>query len=179
MSPGDRVAIFAATSADWTVADFGILCAGGVVVPVYHTNSPEECAYVLAHSEARAIFCGDAEQAAKVAQIRNQCPRLEHVICFDASRPAAISLAALRRRGDEVGADALAERVRSRGYDDLATIVYTSGTTGPPKGCMLTHGNLLETARMYANELGIGEQHVPRTSSCRWPTSSPGSLRRS
>jgi long-chain acyl-CoA synthetase len=160
IQPGDRVAIFAVTSADWTLADFGVFCAGGVVAPIYHTNSAEECAYVLGHSEARAVFCGDAEQAEKVTQIRNRCPALAHVICFDASRPGAMSLAQLGRRGDGVSADAVAERLKSRDRDDLATLVYTSGTTGPPKGCMLAHGNLLETARMYADELQIGEHHV-------------------
>ncbi len=157
---GDRVAIFAATSADWTLADFGILVAGGVVAPVYHTNSAEECAYVLAHSEARAVFCGDAEQAGRVAEVRSRCPRLEHVICFDQARPGAISLADLCRRAPEVPPDAVAERLAGRDRSDLATLVYTSGTTGPPKGCMLTHGNMLETARMYADELGMGERHV-------------------
>jgi len=160
IAPGDRVAIFAATSADWTLADFAILCAGGVVVPVYHTNSADECAYVLAHSEARAVFCGDAGQAGRVAQIRDRCPRLEHVISFGAAAPGAIGLADLARRGAEVAPEAVAERAAGRDRDDLATLVYTSGTTGPPKGCMLTHGNLLETARMYTDELGIGEHHV-------------------
>ncbi len=160
LAPGDRVAIFAATSADWTVADFGALCAGAVVAPVYHTNSAEECAYVLAHSEARVVFCGDGEQAAKVAQVRSRCPRLEEVIRFDRAEAGAISLGDLCRQGEAVPADAIAERLAARHRDDLASLVYTSGTTGPPKGCMLTHGNLLETARMYSDELGIGEGHV-------------------
>ena len=64
---GDRVAILGATSAEWTMADYGALCAGAVVTPIYHTNSPEECAYVLAHSGARLVFCEDPAQAAKIA----------------------------------------------------------------------------------------------------------------
>ncbi len=158
--PGDRVAIFAATSAEWTLADFGILCTGGVVAPVYHTNSAEECAYVLAHSEARVVFCGDAEQAAKVAQVRERCPALEHVIRFDRAEPGAMSLGDLCRLGDEIAADAVTDRLAAPDRDDVATLVYTSGTTGPPKGCMLTHGNMLETARMYSDELRIGERHT-------------------
>ncbi|HZE06690.1 MAG TPA: AMP-binding protein, partial [Solirubrobacteraceae bacterium] len=160
IEPGDRVAIFATTSADWTVADFGILCAGGVVTPVYHTNSAQECEYVLAHSGARAVFCGDAEQAQKVAQIRDRCPDLEHVIAFAPGVPGTIDLDALRLRGAAIAREMISDRLAARARDDLATIVYTSGTTGPPKGCLLTHGNMLETARMYAEELNIGEQHV-------------------
>ena len=79
---GDRVAILGLTSADWTLADCGSLCAGAVVTPIYHTNSPEECAYVLDHSQARLVFCDDAAQLAKIEQIRDRCPMLEHVVTF-------------------------------------------------------------------------------------------------
>ena len=83
IEPGDRVAIFATTSAEWTLADCGALCAGAVVAPVYHTNSADECAYVLGHSGAARRLLRDAAQAAKIAQIREQCPQLEHVIMLD------------------------------------------------------------------------------------------------
>jgi acyl-CoA synthetase (AMP-forming)/AMP-acid ligase II len=82
IEPGDRVSILGLTSADWTLADCGSLCAGAVVTPIYQTNSAEECAYVLGHSEARLVFCDEAEQAAKIAQIRDRCPSLEHVVLF-------------------------------------------------------------------------------------------------
>jgi long-chain acyl-CoA synthetase len=80
IEPGDRVAILGLTSADWTLCDCGAMCAGPVVTPIYHTNSPEECAYVLAHSDSRLIFCEDAAQAAKVAQIRDRCPELGGIV---------------------------------------------------------------------------------------------------
>src|SRR6516165_1065738 len=79
IQPGDRVAILGATSPEWTIADCGSLCAGAVVTPIYHTNSPEECAYVLDHSQARLVFCEDEAQMAKVEQVRDRCPMLEHV----------------------------------------------------------------------------------------------------
>lgn len=101
IAPGDRVAILGLTSAEWTLADCGSLCAGSVVTPIYHTNSPEECAYVLAHSEARVIFCGDADQAAKIEQIRSRCPSLQHVVLFD-SGSTEMSLDDLRARGEEI-----------------------------------------------------------------------------
>ena len=79
IGPGDRVAILGNTRPEWTLADIGAICAGATVVPVYHTNSPEECAYVLAHSEARILICEDAEQRDKVESVRSQLPALEHV----------------------------------------------------------------------------------------------------
>ena len=80
---GDHVAILAGTRPEWTLADLGALCAGATVVPIYQTNSPEECEYILAHAGVRAIFCEDAEQVAKIAQVREGCPALEHIIVFD------------------------------------------------------------------------------------------------
>lgn len=154
---GDRIAIFAATSPEWTLADFGSLCAGGVVVPIYHTSSAEECAYVLDNSGASIVFCGDTEQASKVAQAHGRC--LKYVIMLDGAADGAITLAELRERGHGIAGNAISERLATRTRKDLATLVYTSGTTGPPKGCMLTHENLLEAVRMYINELSINETH--------------------
>jgi long-chain acyl-CoA synthetase len=163
---GERVAILASTRSEWTLADCGILCAGAVVVPVYHTNSPEECAYVLRHSEARAIFCEDASQVAKIEAVRERLPRLRHVIVMDGEAPAeTIALNDLRtlwgagERGADVAQEAVRERVDAVSPEDPASLVYTSGTTGPPKGCMLSHANLLGTARIYAERLAIDESH--------------------
>ena len=155
---GDRVAILGLTSADWTLADCGSLCAGAVVTPIYHTNSPEECAYVLDHSQARLVFCDDAAQLAKIELIRDRCPMLEHVVTF---KPAgdAITLDELRHRGGDVSPERVYERVASARPGAMATLVYTSGTTGPPKGCMLTHENLIATVRMYEQRLGLDRTH--------------------
>ncbi|MDP1848269.1 MAG: long-chain fatty acid--CoA ligase [Solirubrobacteraceae bacterium] len=142
VKPGDRVAILSNTRAEWTLADFGAMCAGAVVVPVYQTNSPEECEYVLDHSGAMALFCEDGEQLAKIAEIRDALPKLEHLFRFDGDGEDAMTLDALRAAGADVSDADLDARVAGIGLEDLATIVYTSGTTGPPKGCMLTHGNL-------------------------------------
>jgi long-chain acyl-CoA synthetase len=159
IEPGDRVAILGLTSPDWTLADCGALCAGAVVAPVYHTNSPEECAYVLEHSGAKLIFCDTAAQAEKIEQVRDRLPSLEHVIVFEQSEGHGIPLEELRGRGIGLPPDTVRERLESIGPEDLATLVYTSGTTGPPKGCMLTHANLLATARMYREQLGFNETH--------------------
>jgi long-chain acyl-CoA synthetase len=129
-----------------------------VVTPIYHTNSPEECAYVLGHSEARLLFC-DADQVAKIAQIRDQCPALEHVVVLHGEAADAITLDELRGRGADVAPERVHERVAATPPDDLATLVYTSGTTGPPKGCMLTHQNFLATVDMYARRLHLNHTH--------------------
>jgi long-chain acyl-CoA synthetase len=150
---GDRVAILSNTRAEWTLADFGTICAGAVVVPVYQTNSPEECHYVLEHAGTVAIFCEDDEQLAKLQEIRSQLPALRHVIAFEGAPEGALSMEALRDRGREVPDERLDERLAAIAGDDLATIVYTSGTTGPPKGCMLTHANLGAAVAMARQRL--------------------------
>jgi long-chain acyl-CoA synthetase len=157
---GDRVAILGLTSADWTLADCGAVCAGAVVTPIYHTNSPAECAYVLEHSEARLIFCENAAQAAKIDRIRDRCPALEHVVLFEADGSDVITLDALRRRGAEVPPEVAQQRLEEIAPDDIATLVYTSGTTGPPKACMLSHANVLATTRMYVEQLHFNETHA-------------------
>src|SRR5689334_14277299 len=88
---GDKVAILCGTVPEWTMADFGAFCAGAVVVPVYHTNSPEECEYVLEHSGAKVVLLEDAGQAAKIASIRGRLPNLEHVVVLTGEAPDTIT----------------------------------------------------------------------------------------
>jgi long-chain acyl-CoA synthetase len=157
---GDHVAILAGTRPEWTLADLGALAAGATVVPIYQTNSPEECEYILAHAAVRAVFCEDAGQVAKVAQVRERCPALEHVIVFDGDAPGAVSLAELRASGAASGEAVVAQRLAHVGPRDVATIVYTSGTTGPPKGCVVSHSSLLATVAMYVDELELRDRQM-------------------
>jgi long-chain acyl-CoA synthetase len=144
IAPGDKVSILANTRPEWTYACFGILTAGGALVTIYQTNSPEECHYVLAHSDSRAVFVEDGVQLAKVRQVEADCPELEHVIVIepgDAELGDALTLDQLRERGrsrDDSEWEALYEPVAP---DDICLYIYTSGTTGPPKGCLLSHSN--------------------------------------
>jgi long-chain acyl-CoA synthetase len=143
LQPGDRVALLCTTRPEWTYADFAISSAGGVVVPIYPTNSPSECAWVTSNSEARFIVVEDAEQAAKIAEVRGELPALEQVIAVEPTE-GAISLEELRERGRGRDAAEVAERAAAVKPGDPYTFIYTSGTTGPPKGCVLTHGNYRE-----------------------------------
>jgi long-chain acyl-CoA synthetase len=154
LEPGDRVALLGETRPEWTLADAALLAAGLVVVPVYHTNSPEECRYVVDHSGARAIILENAEQLAKIEEVRERLPGLEHVISMEPAGEA-MTVADVRGRAGEVEESVLARRLEGVGADDVATIVYTSGTTGPPKGCMLTHRNVLATGEAYRQRVDL------------------------
>jgi long-chain acyl-CoA synthetase len=139
IQPGDRVCLLANTRVEWTWCSYGISVAGAVVVPIYPTNSPEECEWVIGNSDAVAVVCEDAGQLEKVFQVRDRLPALRHVITM--TDGAAITLDELRERGRSRDAAELEQRYEAIGPDDAYTFIYTSGTTGPPKGCVLTHGN--------------------------------------
>ncbi|HEX3692562.1 MAG TPA: AMP-dependent synthetase/ligase [Solirubrobacteraceae bacterium] len=142
---GDRVCILANTRPEWSYADMAITAAGAVVVPIYQTNSPEECQWVISDSGARAIVCEDESQLAKLAAIRDRVQALDTVIVIDppsADAPMpAIALSEVRERGRGRAAAELAARRDAVKPEDPFTFIYTSGTTGPPKGCVLSHGN--------------------------------------
>jgi long-chain acyl-CoA synthetase len=138
---GDKVAILSNTRPEWTYFDFAALSAGAIVVPIYQTNSPQECQYVLENSDAIAVIVEDDEQLEKIRGIRGDLPKLEHVIRMTGRSSDALSLGELSERG-ATGSDAdWEERYSSVTPDDICTFIYTSGTTGPPKGCVISHGN--------------------------------------
>ena len=143
VQPGERVCILCDTRPEWTYADFAISSAGGVVVPIYPTNSPEECEWVAGNSESVGVICENAEQVAKIVAVRDRLPQLRFIVAVDPSGDVAdaVSLDDVRARGRTRDAAELEERAAAVGPDDPFTFIYTSGTTGPPKGCVLTHGN--------------------------------------
>ena len=164
LEPGERVAILCNTRPEWTYADFAIAAAGGVVVPIYPTNSPEECEWVAGNSESVFVICEDAEQVAKIDAVRDRLPALRKIIVVDPSGDVAdaISLEDLRRRGNRRDAALLRARTEAVRPDDPFTFIYTSGTTGPPKGCVLTHGNYRSVVDMVG-ERGLfreDEEHL-------------------
>jgi long-chain acyl-CoA synthetase len=155
IQPGERVSILANTRPEWSYADMGATSAGAVVVPIYQTNSPEECLWVISDSDACALICEDASQLAKIEAIRDQVPNLRTIIVIDppgassednggepdASALEAVTLEEVRERGRGRAAAELDARRAAVRPEDPFTFIYTSGTTGPPKGCVLSHGN--------------------------------------
>ena len=138
---GDKVAILGNTRPEWTLFDFAAMSAGATVVPIYQTNSPAECKYVLEHSESRAVVVENEDQLAKVLEVKDSLPALEQVILMCGESDQAVGMDEVRRRG-EGGSDSDYEAsYQAVEPDDICKIVYTSGTTGPPKGCMISHGN--------------------------------------
>jgi long-chain acyl-CoA synthetase len=138
---GDSVAILANTRPEWTHFDFAALTAGAIVAPIYQTNSPEECRYVLVDSDAKVVVVEDEEQMEKIRAVRDQCPRLEHVVRMTGESDDAISMPQLVQRGGSRDKAEWRQRIDSVSADDICTLIYTSGTTGPPKGCIISHGN--------------------------------------
>ncbi len=149
IQPGERVSMLCTTRIEWAWCSFAISAAGAVVVPIYPTNSPEECAWVAGNSESAAIVCEDASQAAKIETVRDRLPGLRHVIMID-------GLDELRARGRERPQAELDARIQQVTKADPYTFIYTSGTTGPPKGCVLSHGNYRAVLDMVAERGVIG-----------------------
>jgi long-chain acyl-CoA synthetase len=141
IEPGDRVALMSHTRYEWTLIDYAIWTAGAVTVPVYETSSAEQAEWILSDSGARACFVETASYGDIIGSFRDRVPALSHIWRIDSD------LDSLRAAGADVGDEVAAERAAVAGAADLATVIYTSGTTGRPKGCELTHENLLSDVR--------------------------------
>ena len=159
---GERAAIVAETRPEWTHANLAILSAGLVSVSVYPSNSADECSYVLGHSEARIAFVEDAEQLAKLLAVTERLPLLEWIVVMAPSDPVAeaLSMEDLRARGRARDEAEWSARIAAVEPDDPCAFMYTSGTTGEPKGCVLTHRNLRAMADMATEHGLIEEQEV-------------------
>ena len=181
LKAGDRVAILSENRPEWAMADFAILASAAVTVPVYPTLLGWQIEYILNDSGAVAVICSNEEQMKKVAGIRDHCPHIHNVIVCDPPPKlpdGVLSFAQVVESGRNADDDAArhgSTKLRAKPKpDDLATLVYTSGTTGNPKGAMLTHGNIA------SNVLATGQGPADRarrwsaSPSCRSRTSSSG-----
>jgi long-chain acyl-CoA synthetase len=144
IEPGDRIALLSRTRYEWTLFDYAIVAAGAVTVPIYETSSAEQVAWILSDSGAKAAVVEDHRHAATVTGTEDAPAHVWRIVA-DADWPGAVE--ALTTRGASVPAAAVHERRTAARGDDLATLIYTSGTTGRPKGCELTHANLLAEVR--------------------------------
>jgi long-chain acyl-CoA synthetase len=162
VEPGDRVAIFANTRVEWTLADLGTTCAAGVVACVYHTSAADEVRHILSNSGSKVVFCDGQDQLDRVQEVREDLPELEHIVLFDgeAEGEGVITFDDLHDRADEVEEEEVDKRVEAVDSDDLYTLIYTSGTTGPPKGCILTHGNYKSNLEMLERVIDPGDDPV-------------------
>ena len=165
-APGERVSILANTVKEWMFADLGALGAAGVVNGIYPTDAAAQCEYLINDSNSVFVFVEDEEQLDKILSIRMQTPQLRKIIVFDMeglsgfSDPQVMSLAELRELGKAYIVQHPSEwetRLNLRLPDDLAILVYTSGTTGKPKGAMISHRNLVHVVRGYNRVLGQNE----------------------
>ena len=157
---GDKVSILANTRPEWTYFDFAALSIGAIVVPIYQTNSPEECQYVLENSDTKVVVVEDDEQLEKIRKVRDRLPLLEHVVRMTGSSEDAISGDELASRGSQHDASEWEERWSAVAPADICTFIYTSGTTGPPKGCIITHGNYRAMLDMVNETSVIEEEDV-------------------
>ena len=155
IEPGDRVAIVSGNRPEWALADLGGLAANAVVATVYPTLTPDETAYILGHCGASLVFVEDREQIEKVRAIRHRLPQLRHVVVLEGDGAAdAHSLAAVEALSSGAASRAVLDRAAMAPRTTPLTIVYTSGTTGVPKGAVLTHGNVIGTLEAVQQSFG-------------------------
>jgi long-chain acyl-CoA synthetase len=163
---GHRIAILSENRPEWAITDYACVTSGLTDVPLYPNLPPEQAAYIIRDSGAVAIFVSDLDQAAKIAQVRDECPSLKLVITFAAAPHdgASHTIGELEALGAKVDDDphraAYVAAAAAIKPDDLATLIYTSGTTGAPKGVMLTHDNLYSNVMASAVQIPFIGQDV-------------------
>ena len=155
----DRVVLLSENRPEWAVTDFATLLVGGIVVPIYATQTPEQVLYVLKHSEARIAVVSSRKQFEKVESVRAES-QLERIVVMDEveDMPDVPQMRYLLDGVDEVEDAAVEAFAHSIKPDDVATLIYTSGTTGTPKGVILTHGNIASNLSITAQLVDIGPE---------------------
>lgn len=145
VKPGDRVALLSATRYEWVILDYAILAIGAVTVPIYETSSPEQVRWVLEDSGAVLVFAEIEAHALMIKELLDELPAMRRVAIIESTGSSALD--ELTEAGTSVDPKQLDERLAGIRSADPATLIYTSGTTGRPKGCQLTHSNLLYETR--------------------------------
>ncbi len=154
---GDKINILSEDRPEWLIADLGAICVSGISIGIYPTNAPPECQYVIDHSEAKILVVEDEEQLDKILEIRQDLEKLEKIIVIDTRNvldhlqdPMILAFDEVLSQGQELFSqkpNLFDETIESTREEEIAIMVYTSGTTGPPKGAMLTHKNITSAIR--------------------------------
>ena len=162
LETGDRIGLLSRNCPDWHIADIGIETAGMITAPVYDTNSSTQAAHILTDAGARLCFVQDGHQLAKLLVKRDELPEVEYLVVMEPLEGIedefVRTLKDLRRAGAELLAEQPGlydEMVDAVQPESLATLVYTSGTTGPPKGAMISHANVMATLRSLMSLIGL------------------------
>ncbi len=166
LEKGTSAAIIGDNCPEWVMIDMGIQLAGGVSVGIYTTNAWQEVEYVVNNSDAHFLFVENEEQLDKWLNFRNNVPLLKKVIVWDTKGlkdfkdPLLMSLSALIKQGEKLEKKRVQERMKAVKPDDMCVLIYTSGTTGPPKGAILTHGNVTWMSESIAelNPMEAGDE---------------------
>ncbi len=160
LKPQQQVGIMAPNCPEWAFADLAIMAAGGHTVPVYHTEGLKTITYILADAECRFLFTHSPMQADKLLQLRSELPQLEKIILLEGTAQAdeVLSLQEFLQLGERFENQLFEQQLAQGQRQDLATLVYTSGTTGDPKGAMLSHDNILSNLEACCQLIEISHQ---------------------
>jgi long-chain acyl-CoA synthetase len=149
IEPGGTTCILGFNRPEWVIFDLATMLVGGVPAGIYTTNSPQECKYIIEHSQASVVLVENEYQWRKINEVREDIATLKRIVLMqgtDIADPMTLGWEEFMAQGDSINEAEVDERLNSLQMDQLATLIYTSGTTGPPKGVMLSHNNLAWTA---------------------------------
>lgn len=161
---GERIALLSENRPEWALADYALICAGALTVPVYATLPADQIVYLMQHAKVETVFVSTSEQLAKMLEVRRTWPRIRRIVVFDDVKTTEPGVTTLRAFEELGGVGSSENEFRQRALlakpGDVATVVYTSGTTGTPKGVMLTHDNLVSNVHAALGEIQLGPADV-------------------